>query len=226
MTDKAAIVTAMTAVQFISAQLCLYYLIYFQIFGIVTDMSDYDYEYESDISIHHHRTHRLSDSSDFEYEPMRERGSVDDRGYEPMEERGSVDDRGYVEDRDGGSGGDDISDRGQVEGETGNGQDTVFPTLQCQRHPPGSMLECCNDCERALSLLKPEVVKQMLAPAAQSVSSRYAARSDDKDHSMEFSSATLEVLFRMDLVEWSVPALPLSKDSPFRTRSGGRGWPR
>ena len=55
------------------------------------------------------------------------------------------------------------------------------------------MLECYNDCERALSLLKPEVVKQMLAPAAQSVSSWYAARSDDKDHSMEFSSATLEL---------------------------------
>ena len=94
MTDKAAIVTAMTAVQFISAQLCLYYLIYFQIFGIVTDMSDYDYEYESDISIHHHRTHRLSDSSDFEYKPMQERGSVDDRGYGAMVERGSGDDRG------------------------------------------------------------------------------------------------------------------------------------
>ena len=103
-----------------------------------------DYNYESDISIHHHRSHRLSDSSEYDYEPM--------------DEGGSVDDRGYVEDGDGGSGGEN-SDGGRVEGGTGpgNGQDAVFPSLQCQRHPPGSMLECCNDCERALSLLKPEV---------------------------------------------------------------------
>ena len=80
MTDKPAIVTAMTAVKFILPQSCLLYLIYFQIIGIVADMSDRDYDYESDISIHHHHGHRLSDSSEYDYEPMEERASVDDRG--------------------------------------------------------------------------------------------------------------------------------------------------
>ena len=70
------------------------------------------------------------------------------------------------------------------------------PVLQmCTVHKPGAMVEVCKTCHAALAMMRPEVVKQLLAqpPATESVLSRYAGRSDDRPPSMVFSESTLQL---------------------------------
>ena len=70
------------------------------------------------------------------------------------------------------------------------------PVLQmCTVHKPGAMVEVCKTCHAALAMMRPEVVKQLLAqpPATESVLSRYAGRSDDRQPSMVFSESTLQL---------------------------------
>ena len=144
-------------------------------------MSDYDYEFDSDASINDAHRHRLSESSDSELEPRGQRS------------RREPDEGGWNDRRDED---DEFEDR-QVDGGQDDAQEHSVPSMQmCSRHPPGAMVECCVTCEKALNMLKPEHAKQMLAPAVQSVLSRYSGRSDDKVHSMEFSDATLELAVR------------------------------
>ena len=56
----------------------------------------------------------------------------------------------------------------------------VTPTLQfCSAHKPGQMLEVCKTCSAALSMVRPEVAKQLLAPITHTALARYSARSDE-----------------------------------------------
>ena len=70
------------------------------------------------------------------------------------------------------------------------------PFLQmCSVHKPGAMVEVCKTCNAALSMMRPEVTKQLLSPTSvtESVLSRYAGRSDDRPPSMVFSDSTLQL---------------------------------
>ena len=96
------------------------------------------------------------------------------------------------------SSGEEESDTGSIPDEfNAGGSGPQRSSLQlCPTHPAGEMVEACNDCSKALELLRPEVAKQMLAPlSVSSVVSRYAGRSDEKTPTMLFSDATLDLAF-------------------------------
>ena len=92
-------------------------------------------------------------------------------------ESGEESDGGYADER-----GDDI--QGKV----------VVPRLQmCSVHKPGFMVEVCKTCHAALSMVRPEVAKELMTPMPATALARYAARSDEKPPTLILPNAILEL---------------------------------
>ena len=47
-------------------------------------------------------------------------------------------------------------------------------------HKPGHMVEVCKTCHAALSIVRPEVAKELMTPMPATALAHYAARSDEK----------------------------------------------
>ena len=70
----------------------------------------------------------------------------------------------------------------------------VTPTLQlCSAHKPGNMVEVCKTCSAALSMVRPEVAKQLIAPVPVTALTRYSARSDEKPPSLFLPAGIIEL---------------------------------
>ena len=70
----------------------------------------------------------------------------------------------------------------------------VVPRLQlCSVHKPGHMVEVCKTCNAALSMLMPEVAKEMMTPMPATALARYAARSDEKAPTLILPNGILEL---------------------------------
>ena len=105
----------------------------------MSDNNDYcNFEFSDRDDLSHHFDRSSVRESDFEYEDEKDIGArVDDR-----------DQLEYDED---------------VDKDATGGVDQ--PVLQkCSRHKPGAMLEVCKVCSAALSMVRPVVTKQLLAP--------------------------------------------------------------
>ena len=107
------------------------------------------------------------------------------------------------EDDDGDYSGSDDEDGEASEEGTGNsadlpvGKSLGMPFISmCSAHKPGNMVEVCNTCNAALAMLRPEVVKQLIAPPVSSAVTRYLGRSDVKPPSLVFSASILQLAER------------------------------
>ena len=86
--------------------------------------------------------------------------------------------------------------------DNGDSDHVVPPTLQmCSKHKPGCMIEICIVCSAALTMVRPEVAKQLIAPGSvvapqPSALTRYPGRSDEKPPTLVFSEASLERAFK------------------------------
>ena len=70
----------------------------------------------------------------------------------------------------------------------------VVPRLQlCSVHKPGHMVEVCQTCNKALSMLMPEVAKEMMTPMPATALARYAARSDEKAPTLILPNGIVEL---------------------------------
>ena len=111
-----------------------------------------------------------SDDSRDSYRRRSEYGSGTDGEYDDT----SADDDVRNDDRDEGAG--------------------VTPTLQlCSAHKPGNMVEVCKTCSAALSMVRPEVAKQLIAPVPVTALTRYSARSDEKPPSLFLPAGIIEL---------------------------------
>ena len=89
----------------------------------------------------------------------------------------------------------DESSGGEVGEDDSNEDESVaIPTLQfCSAHKPGQMIEVCKTCSAALSMLRPEVAKQLVAPITHTALARYSARSDEKPPTLVLPNGIVEL---------------------------------
>ena len=99
--------------------------------------------------------------------------------------------------------GDEVSEVDVSEEDTGGsvapsvGKAPDMPVVSmCSVHKPGNMIEVCTTCSAALALVRPEIVKQLIAPPVSNAVKRYLGRSDVKPPSLVFSASILELAER------------------------------
>ena len=64
--------------------------------------------------------------------------------------------------------------------------------LSCPKHKPGQMSTQCKSCSKALAMIKPEMVKGLIAPSGSSLLERYSGRSDEPAPTLEFTPQIME----------------------------------